>query len=469
MQEPLPVPVMEEFVVFTCKHKCAGLLLVVFALVSLPVQSEQDYVALGKQILIGTDAQRNAASDAIIERGGVDLVPTLVLLMRIGGSHVATQRALSALTGVTLRTWREAMLYQEAHPEIIPHPSYYELKLWYWSGIDKDFLSLFGNPAERSNMRIRFEEITWGGARYDDIPPLDNPTLIDAAEADYLLDDDLVFGIEINGDARAYPHRIMGWHEMLNDVIGGVPVALAYCTLCGAGILYESSTGNSSKPFVFGSSGLLYRSNKLMFDRQTNSLWNQFTGEPVSGTLAHSGIVLQTRPVTITSWASWRAQHADTRVLSLETGHFRNYDSGVVYRDYFASEDLMFPTVTDQSRLRQKERVYGIRVAGGAKAWPLDAFTETPVINDKVGFFDVVLIGDSNTRTVRAFERGEQVFSGDQSALKGLGGIWQINEDALLGPDGQRLPRLPGHVTYWFAWDGFLGAKSQLYTDHLTE
>ena len=139
-----------------------------------------------------------------------------------------------------------------------------------------------------------------------------------------------------------------------------------------------------------------------------------------------------------------------------------------MYRDYFASDDLMFPTVTDQSRLRQKERVYGIRVAGGAKAWPLDAFTATPVINDKVGFFDVVLIGDSNTRTVRAYERGEHLFSGSQTALKGPGGTWEINEDALLGPDGQQLPRLPGHITYWFAWDGFLGAKSQLYTDHLS-
>ena len=139
---------------FTHKHKYAGLLSIIFVMISFPVQSDQDFAAMGKQILIGTDAQRNAASDAFIERGGVDMVPTLVLLMRIGGSHVATQRALSALTGETLRTWREAMLYQEAHPEIIPHPSYYELKLWYWSGIDKDFLSLFSNPLERSKMRL---------------------------------------------------------------------------------------------------------------------------------------------------------------------------------------------------------------------------------------------------------------------------------------------------------------------------
>ncbi|MEL6934443.1 MAG: DUF3179 domain-containing (seleno)protein, partial [Pseudomonadota bacterium] len=256
---------------------------------------------------------------------------------------------------------------------------------------------------------------------------------------------------------------IMGWHEMFNEVIGGVPVALAYCTLCGAGILFETQLEDRDKPFVFGSSGLLYRSNKLMFDRETFSLWNQFTGEPVSGPLAHSGIELKIRPTTVTSWKDWKELHPDTKVLSLVTGHIRNYDSGFVYRDYFASPDLMFPTITDQTRLLQKDRVYGIRVAGGAKAWPISAFANEPVINDQVGFSNVVLVGDASNRTVRAYDRGSAVFSGDAQALIGPGGAWTLTEDALLGPDGQRLPRMPGHVSYWFAWDGYLGAESELY------
>jgi len=200
-----------------------------------------------------------------------------------------------------------------------------------------------------------------------------------------------------------------------------------------------------------------------MFDRQTKSLWNQFTGEPVSGPLAHSGIALKIRPTTITSWADWRARHPDTKVLSLETGHIRDYDSGVVYRDYFASPDLMFPTITDQTRLLQKDYVYGIRVAGGSKAWPLKAFAAEPVINDQVGFSNVVLIGDAQTRTVRAYDRGDFSFSGNGTNLNGPGGIWETTEDALIGPNGQHLPRVPGHVSYWFAWDGYLGAGSELY------
>jgi len=418
---------------------------------------------LSKDILIGTEVEREAAVSTLISRNKTDMVPSLVLLMRIGGAHVSTQRALKALTSEELPTWREAMDYQQLHPEIVPHASYYELKLWYWKGVDQDFASFFKHPSDRKALRIRFEEITWGGTLVDSIPPLDNPNLIAADKADYLLDTDLVFGFEINGDVRAYPLRIMGWHEMLNDVVGGVPVSLAYCTLCGAGILFETALENRNEPFVFGSSGLLYRSNKLMFDRQTKSLWNQFTGKPVSGPLADSDIALKILPTVITSWADWSTKNPNTKVLSLETGFIKNYDSGVTYRDYFASPDLMFPAVTDESRLRQKDYVFGIRVFGGAKAWPLSAFTHESVINDRVGSVNVVLIGDNTTRSARAYERGNIVFSGDKNNLVSPGKDWKIEEEAIVGPNQEKLSRLPGHVSYWFAWDGYLGAESELY------
>lgn len=210
--------------------------------------------------------------------------------------------------------------------------------------------------------------------------------MLPARDADYLLDSDLVFGIEINGDARAYPLRIMGWHEMVNDVIGGVPVALAYCTLCGAGILFDTHLNGGKNPLKFGSSGLLYRSNKLMFDRKTNSLWNQFTGEPVVGSLADSGIKLKVRPITIDTWGSWRKLHTDTTVLSLDTGYVRNYDSGVTYKDYFASPDLLFPAVVQNERsVLRKDYVFGLRSVDASKAWPLTVFNRRSVINDKVG------------------------------------------------------------------------------------
>jgi hypothetical protein len=274
--------------------------------------------------------------------------------------------------------------------------------------------------------------------------------------------------VEINGDARAYPLRIMGWHEMFNETIGGVPVALAYCTLCGAGILFETKVEGRDKPFVFGSSGFLYRSNKLMFDRETDSLWNQFTGRPVSGPLVNSNIELKIRPVTITSWQRWKEQHPDTKVLSLQTGHNREYGSGVVYQAYFASPDLMFPTlVRNEEQVKRKDYVFGIRDVAAAKAWPVTAFAAKPVINDAVGGRNVVLIGDAATRTVRAYDRKDHEFekTGAPDRLAGPGGEWTLTEDALVGPGGESLARLPGHVSYWFAWDGYLGVKSELYQE----
>ena len=286
------------------------------------------------------------------------------------------------------------MVWQEANPEIEPHPSFTELKLEVLRRVDPNFLRFFRSEwVDSGKMKVRLEEITWGGVAVDGIPSLDHPKLIAAADAGDLLDDDLVFGVEINGDARAYPLRIMGWHEMFNEVIGGVPVALAYCTLCGSGILFEAQVEGRHRPFVFGSSGLLYRSNKLMFDRETDSLWNQFTGTPVVGPLVASGIQLKIRPVVIASWARWRQSHPDTSVLSLDTGYRRDYGSGVVYAEYFASPDLMFPTRVNEAQLRQKDYVFGIRDVAAAKAWPLEVFRGGAVINDAVGLREVVLMG----------------------------------------------------------------------------
>ncbi|MEM9330811.1 MAG: DUF3179 domain-containing protein [Pseudomonadota bacterium] len=396
------------------------------------------------------------------------LIPTFVLAMRWTGSNIYVARALSQLTGKKIKHWHEAYDFQQLNPQIRPHETYGSIKRRLLGNTDKRFLEFFENSfSDPDRMKIRFEEITWGGVLVDGIPSLDNPTMISAADADYLLPTDLVFGVEINGDIRAYPLRIMGWHEMFNDTIGGVPVALAYCTLCGAGILFETKLESFDNPLTFGSSGLLFRSNKLMFDRNTNSLWNQFTGEPVVGPLTDSGIKLRVRPNTITSWADWKRSHPQTKVLSLNTGFDRNYGSGVTYQAYFASPDLMFPShVRDESQLQRKDYVFGIRETGAAKAWPLEAFRETQIINDQIGFKPLVLIGDAKTRTVRAYERNpDEVFSLDAFGLtSNETKKWEVREDHLYSANGsERRARVPGFISYWFAWDSYMGIKSTLY------
>ncbi|MEO1140382.1 MAG: DUF3179 domain-containing (seleno)protein, partial [Pseudomonadota bacterium] len=223
-----------------------------------------------------------AAHDSIRAQKRVDLAAGLIMAMRFSRAREREfAETLQEITGEPRPlTWFDWMLWQERNPQIVPHQaSLIEFKRTVYQRIDPNF-DVFLRPKDlrRNRMKIRLEEITWGGVPKDGIPSLDNPTLIAAERATYMRDGDPVFGVSINGDTRAYPLRIMGWHEMFNEVIGGVPVALAYCTLCGAGILFETKVRGRTKPLIFGSSGFLYRSNKLMFDRATHSLWNQFTG-----------------------------------------------------------------------------------------------------------------------------------------------------------------------------------------------
>ncbi len=437
-----------------------------FAPVALWAQQDPVLEAV-RSTLFGRRTEFEAHMAFLKDRGNPDVVPALLTGMRFSDRRRDDiVEVMEALTGKQLGTdWFEWMLWQERNPQVVPHPSLIPFKREVLLGVDSNF-DVFLQPEylQRDKMKIRLEEIAWGGVRKDGIPSLDNPTLISAANADYMKGDDLVFGVAINGDERAYPLRIMGWHEMFNDVIGGVPVALAYCTLCGSGILFETQVQGRQKPLVFGSSGFLYRSNKLMFDRATHSLWNQYTGKPVVGPLVDSGITLKQRPVVITTWDSWKTSHPGTRVLSLNTGHRRNYGSGVVYRDYFASSELMFPALVDQSKHRQKDYVFAVRQFGAARAWPLDAFKRTPVINDAIAGRPLVLIGDPAERSVRAYERKSHKFSASGRGLRDAKGAdWTVTEEAIVGADGTRLPRVAGHVSYWFAWDNYMGDAASVY------
>jgi hypothetical protein len=411
---------------------------------------------LARQLFYGDRDVRMKSLAALRERGKTDVVPALIQALRFIPDGEALNAALEELVGARPGdTWHDWMLWQESHTEIEPFAGFDRFKADIMAIVDENF-RMFLRPGIKHE--IRLEEIAWGGVAKDGIPALIDPDHISASEADYLEDDELVFGVAIDGDARAYPLRVLDWHEMFNDVVGGVPVALAYCTLCGSGILYETRLPPRPKPFVFGSSGFLYRSNKLMYDIQTHSLWNQFTGRPVVGPLTGSGIVLKVRPVAITSWKKWRQRHPKTKVLSLRTGYVRDYTPGRPYGRYFASPDLMFPARVPDKRLKPKDHVFALRADGHEKAWPLSLFAGGKVVNDTVVDLDVVLIGEAETRTVRAYDakgRDFEAVAGSLDEVTAEGKAWKVTEDALVGPAGERLPRLAGHIAYWFAWQGF--------------
>lgn len=417
-------------------------------------------------LLFGSDIDRRKALRWTIKRNNTDMVPALIYVLRYQEpeKRAGIVKALQRLTGERIGDdWAKWVRWQQVNPQIKPFDGFDVFLTGLFGSLDPSFKDFIYPGVQAS---IRLEEILWGGvSAKTGIPPLTNPTLIDASAADFMTDKELVFGISINGDVRAYPYRFMDWHEMLNDVIGGEPVSLAYCTLCGSGILFKTTVAGREQPLVFGSSGFLYRSNKLMFDHATDSLWNQFTGKPVAGKLVDSKITLETLPLVTTSWGEWRKSHPTTKVLALNTGHVRDYRPGKPYGVYFASSKLMFPVQTDDKRLKQKDRVFGLRMSGVQKAWPLKLFKGGNVINDQVGVLKLVLVGNAKTQTVRAYRSNGQAFenlsvSNGTTQISANGKTWRVADDGLHGPEGEMLNRLPGHLAYWFAWHNYLGSDT---------
>ncbi|HLA42012.1 MAG TPA: DUF3179 domain-containing (seleno)protein, partial [Aggregatilineales bacterium] len=258
--------------------------------------------------------------------------------------------------------------------------------------------------------------------------------------------------------------------------IEGRPVMLAYCTLCGSGILYDTFVpdlvvnGESlgATTLEFGSTGLLMRSNKVMYDRTTNTAWNALTGTPAWGPLAQTDIQLPILPVVVTDWASWLEEHPDTSVLSLDTGYRRNYTNGAAYGDYFNNPDfIMFPVwQQDTGEQENKEIVFTLQINDTAKAYPLDVIIPEGVTNDTLAGTNIVIITretperdffEPGGAAVRAYNRGDYVFSQGENRREIIdqdGDAWEITEDALIrtSPDGDELSRLGGHLAFWFGW-----------------
>ena len=332
------------------------------------------------------------------------------------------------------------------------YPAYAEFKASLYSQIDPRFREYFENNPKAI---IRLDEIRWGGVRRDGIPPLRRPKMLPAREATYLADDDVVFGVDIDGDIRAYPRRILAWHEMVTDTIAGRELTGVYCTLCGAMILYDTTIDRVQH--TMGTSGFLYRSNKLMYDAATKSLWSTLTGTPVVGSLVGKGIVLKPLYLVTTTWGEWRKWHPATRVLSLDTGYVRDYSEGAAYRDYFATQRLMFNVPRVDDRLPNKAEVLAVRVAetsGMHLAIAVGFLSAHPVYQDHIDTVSFVVLTDKSgaNRVYDARDLALTSWNGAEAATDRTGGIWKVSEKQLTGPRGETRDRLPAHRAFWFGW-----------------
>jgi hypothetical protein len=216
-------------------------------------------------------------------------------------------------------------------------------------------------------------EILNGGPGRDGIRSLDYPAFVSADDAAFLKDKDRVLGIELNGVARAYPIRILNYHEIVNDAFGGHAVVVTYCPLCNSGIAFDATVDRVR--LEFGVSGLLYNSDVLLYDRQTGSLWSQIEKMAISGDM--KGTALTAFPLRHTTWRDWVAQYPDTEVLSDETGFRRNYKVNP-YPNYARNSSLYFPVAEENSKYRRKSLVLGLEIDGQFKGYPFSELSKGP-------------------------------------------------------------------------------------------
>ena len=320
---------------------------------------------------------------------------------------------------------------------------------------------------------VDLDEIRSGGPPPDGIPSIDDPTFLRPDEVDFLGETEPVLAVEIDGDVRAYPVQILMWHEIVNDTVGGVPVAVTYCPLCNSAVAYDRRV--DGRVLEFGTSGLLWNSALVMFDRQTETLWSHFTGQGIVGEL--TGTEIDKFPVATVPWGVWRDAHPDGMVLSRDTGFDRSYGRNP-YPGYddVNSEPFLFEGEVD-GRYTAMTRIVGVEIGADALGVPLVTLQEEQVVTAEVGGTDLVLFWAPGTASALD---ADDVAGGDDIGATGVfipvvdgrsltfeatddgfvdaetGSIWNLLGQATDGPlSGSSLDAVERVDTFWFAWSAF--------------
>ncbi len=265
----------------------------------------------------------------------------------------------------------------------------------------------FFDQFDMSDVRVPLNEIHRGGPPKDGIPALTDPDVVPVDEVDFLENDDRVLGVSFEGEARAYPIRLLNWHEAVNDRLGDTYFTAIYCPLCDSASVFDRRI--DGEVFEFGISGLLYNSNVLMYDRTHDALWSQIAFKAISG--PHAGRPLEHLPWKLSTFDQWRAEHPGSTVATFKTGYRRNYERNP-YEAYFQGEGLMFPAKGgDDDRLPEKEPVVGVQADGFARAYSVAQVAAAPDgrVVDETPAGRIVLEASSDGGSIRVVEKPEGV------------------------------------------------------------
>ena len=303
---------------------------------------------------------------------------------------------------------------------------------------------------------IPLDKIKVGGPPKDGIPSIDNPQFADVSNANFMSDSDTVIGLHVNGESKAYPLFIMVWHEIVNDTIGGKPVSVTYCPLCYTNQVFERII--DGEEVEFGTSGKLYNSNLLMYDRLTDSYWSQALGTAVTGEL--SGYDLTLVPFDVITWGDWKKIHPDTLVLTTDTGHIRSYATDP-YGNYYTEPQIIFPVDHRDDRMHPKEIIIGFNQGNIYKAYKQNDIESSVIINDFVGDTSLLLVSLFSQNS-RAFDRS---IDGEILDFQNVDGKiidiqtnseWNYSGLSVSGIyEGSQLERLPIEPGFWFEWAAF--------------
>ena len=334
-----------------------------------------------------------------------------------------------------------------------------------------------------SKHSVPYSDILSGGPPKDGIPALKDPQFVSVSEADtWLRPTEPVILVQVGDEAKAYPIQILIWHEIANDTVGGEPLVVTFCPLCNTAIAFKrtvnpsTSSGQSGQVLDFGTTGRLRYSNLIMYDRQTETWWQQATGEAIAGEM--TGTQLEFYPATIISWEDFKTAHPDGKMLSRETGFSRNYG----HNPYVGYDDVNNPPFLYQGpdtpdQLPPVARVLTVDLNGEAVAYPYEMLEEIGVVNDMVGGQAVVVFWQAGTvspldsattasgRDVGAaviFSRrvDEQTltFVADNGAIKDneTESTWNVLGMATNGPlTGTQLSPVVSVNHFWFSWAAF--------------
>ncbi|ROQ21420.1 uncharacterized protein DUF3179 [Marinimicrobium koreense] len=316
-----------------------------------------------------------------------------------------------------------------------------------------------GSTPESGEWLIPESEVLDGGPGKDGIPAISDPNYLAASQARYLDDSDLVVGVNLKGEVRAYPHRILDWHEIINEHFGDTPYSISYCPLTGSALLWEGRS-EAADP-TYGVSGLLFNSNLILYDRETDSYWSQMLAESVRGPRA--GEEARRLAVVETTWGNWRAMYPDSQVMDTQTGFSRDYNR-YPYGSFRTDNNLIFPVSDRDERLHLKTRVLGVRIGEFSKVYPIENFTEqVEVINEVNDGY--VVVGSSGRNFAMAFNAVlddgtqltfEAVADGPVVMEDQEGTRWDIFGRAQSGMrEGEQLEPMFSYIAYWFAWAAF--------------